>query len=273
MAKQNGREIALGNDVRVLKALFKWGWLRTRDLAALHWMPHIKRHGQGFEPAPIEVSSTAQRMAQRTLRRLRQQHKVVWIEAPDGSIIYGLSEGGARQLVNLGIPAKSGKDQIRRVSLSQFHHRRLANEIAISALLQGYRANTEFEIAAGQWLGGMDGVAGKKPDVVARTGKDVWFVEVERSARNKAGYASLLEALLAMWPPGMGAGRPAELPDGHRLHQVVFIANAAFVARVNDDLQAAGWTPEMVSQRIKGVPLLYVTQGKYITYADRADPG
>lgn len=273
MAKQNGREIALAHDVSLLKALHKFGWLRTRDLAALHWMPRVKRSGQGFEPVPIEVSATARRMAQRTLQRLRQQHKVVWIEAPDGSIIYGLAEGGARQLMNLGIPAKSGKDQVRRVSLSQFHHRRLANEIVIGALLQGYRANTEFEIAAGLWLGGKAGVAGKKPDFVARIGKDVWLGEVERSARNKAGYASLLEALLTMWRPGLGAGRPAELLDGHRLHQVVFVANAAFIARVSDDLRAAGWTEDMVSQRIKGVPLLYVTEGKYITYEDKADPG
>lgn len=272
MAKLDGREIALANDERVLKSLFKFGWLRTRDIAALHWMPRMKRRGLGFEPVQVAVSPTARRMAQRTLRRLRQRHMVVWIQAPDGSTIYGLSEAGARRLVNLGIPAKSGKDLIRRVSLSHFHHRRIANEVAIGALLQGFRANTELEIAAGQWLGGKDGVAGKKPDVVVRDGrKNTWFWEIERSVRNKAGYASLIEALLAMWPEDTRQAGPAELPDGHRLHQVVFVANAAFIERVCGDLQRVGWTGEMISQRISSVKLLYVTEGKFITYQDRAE--
>lgn len=269
MAKRDGREIALANDERVLKSLFKFGWLRTRDLAALHWMPRVKRKGTGFEPIQIEVSPTARRMAQRTLQRLRQLHKVIWIQAPDGSTIYGLSEAGARQLVNLGIPAKSGKDQIRRVSLSQFHHRRIANEIAIGALLQGYRANSELEIAAGQWLGGMKGVAGKKPDVVARDGKNAWFIEVERSVRSKNGIDSLYAAILAIFHKKADA--PAELPDGHQLHQVIFVANAAFIARVCAYLRNAGWTENMISQRIGGVPLLYVTQGKFIVYEGRAE--
>lgn len=269
MAKRDGRETAIATDMFLLKALHKFGWLRTRDLAALHWMPRVKRNGQGFEPLQIKVSPTARRMAQRTLRRLRQQHKVIWIQAPDGSTIYGLSEAGARQLVNLGIPAKSGKDHIRRVSLSQYHHRRIANEVAIGALLQGYRANTELEIARGQWLGGMDGVAGKKPDVVVRNGKDAWFIEVERSARNMKSVDSLNAALLATF--SLDKNGPGELPDGHKLHQVVFVANAAFIERVGRDMQSAGWTQEMISQRIKGVPSLYVTEAKFITYQDRAE--
>lgn len=272
MAKRDGREIALANEERVLKSLFKFGWLRTRDIAALHWMPRMKREALGFEPVQVAVLPTARRMAQRTLRRLRQRHMVVWIQAPDGSTIYGLSEAGARRLVNLGIPAKSGKDLIRRVSLSHFHHRRIANEVAIGALLQGFRANTELEIAAGQWLGGKDGVAGKKPDVVVRDGrKNTWFWEIERSARNKAGYASLIEALLAMWPEDTRQAGPAALSDGHRLHQVVFVANAAFIARVCNDLLKAGWTGDMVNQRIASVKLLYVTEAKFITYKDRAE--
>ena len=271
MAKRDGREIARGNDERVLKAIFKMGPIRTRALAALLWMPRVKRKGTTFEPITIEVSATARRMAQRTLQRLRQQHKVIWIQAPDGSTIYGLSEAGARQLVNLGLPAKSGKDQIRHMSLSYFHHRRIANEIAIGAILQGYRTTSELEIAMGKWFGGMEGVVGKKPDVVARDGKDTWFIEVERSARNKAGYDSLISALLAMWPLDKHAHEPAELPDGHKLHQVVFVASAAFIARVCSDLKNVGWTENMISQRIGGVELLYVTMGKFIVYEGRAE--
>lgn len=271
MTKQDGREAARANDERVLKALHKFGWLRTRDIAALLWMPRVKREGHGFQVVRIEVSPTARRMAQRTLRRLRQQHKVIWIQAPDGSTIYGLAEAGARELQNLGIPAKSGKDIIRRVSLSHYHHRRLANEVAVSALLQGYRASSEHEIATGKWLGGMDGVAGKKPDVVIRSGKDNWFVEVERSAANRRGYEAKISFILEVYPLGRAAGDPGELPDGHKLRQVVFVANPAFVARVCNDLRGAGWAEEMINKRVHSVPSLYVTQAKFITYEDRAE--
>lgn len=270
MAKRDGREIALAADVFVLKALFKFGWLRTRDVAALHWMPRVKRAGNGFQVVQIEVSPTARRMAQRTLRRLRLQHKVIWIQAPDGSTIYGLSEAGARQLVSLGIPAKSGKDVIRRVSLSHYHHRRIANEVAISALLQGYRASSEHEIATGKWLGGMEGVLGKKPDIVVRSGKDNWFVEVERTTANRKGFEAKISFIREVYPLGRAVDDPGDLPDGHKLHQVVFVANPAFVARVCSDLRAAGWTDDMISRRIHSVPLLYVTEGKLITYQDRA---
>lgn len=270
MAKRDGREVALANSDRVLKALHKHSWLRTRDLAC-YWMPSIKRTGDGFEPVEVRVGQTARRMAQRTLERLRRQHLVIWIQAPDGSRIYGLSEAGARRLVNLGIPAKSGKDAVRRVSLSQFHHRRIANEVTIGAMLQGYRTNSESEIAAGHWLGGMSGWVGKKPDVLVRDGKNIWFVEIERSARNRTGYESLITALLEMWPTGMKQLKYAALPDGYRLQQVVFVANAAFITRVCSDLMLAGWTEDIVRQRIKGVPLLYVTEGKYIVYEDRAE--
>jgi hypothetical protein len=271
MTKQNGREVARSNDERLLKALHKFGWLRTRDIAALLWMPRLKRAGNGFQVVHIEVSPTARRMAQRTLRRLRQQHRVIWIHAPDGSTIYGLSEAGARQLVGLGIPAKSGKDVIRRVSMSHYHHRRLANELTISALLQGYRASSEHEIATGKWLGGMEGVLGKKPDIVVRSGKDAWFIEVERSAANRKGFEAKITFIREVYPLGEAADVPGELPDGHKLHQVVFVANPAFVARVCSDLRAAGWTEDMISRRIHSIPLLYVTEGKFITYEDRAE--
>lgn len=235
MLKRDGRELARRNDERALKALHKFAWLRTRDLAALLWMPRSKATAD-FKPSVIVVPATARRMAQRTLERLRQQREVIWIKAPDGSRIYGLSESGGRRLVGMGIPAKSGKDHIRRVSLSFFHHRRLANEIAICALLQGFRASSEHEIAAGEWLGGTKGVQGKKPDVVVRDGKHVVFCEVERSRRNFRDSEKLGTFLVAMWPPSRRAEEPAELPGGHKLHKVLFVANGAFIERLAADM-------------------------------------
>jgi hypothetical protein len=36
-------------------------------------------------------------------------------------------------------------------------------------------------------------------------------------------------------------------------------------------LKNVGWTENMISQRIGGVELLYVTQGKFIVYEGRAE--
>lgn len=189
--KPDGRVSARQNELRLLKSLHKYGWLRTRDLAAIHWMPRQPR-AKHYQPVSIAVSETAQRMAQRTLARLRNQRLVIWMQAPDGSLIYGVSEAGARKLVDLGIPAKSGKNQVRRVSLSHYHHRRIANEVAIVAGLQGYRVSSETEIACGTWLGGNTGVKGKKPDFLVREGQSVYWGEVERSRRRQSDYRKLV---------------------------------------------------------------------------------
>jgi hypothetical protein len=227
-------------------------------------MPKLKRSGGDFQPDAITVGVSALRMAQRTLARLRRDHKVIWLQAPDGSTIYGLAEAGARQLVALGIPAKSGKDAVRRVSLSQFHHRRLANEVAILAMLQGYRVASEQEIAAGQWLGGMKGINGKKPDVLVRDGKSVWWVEVERSRRNAKDASKIFSFVLGLWPAGLHASIPAALPDGHLLVKVLFICDGAFIDRLTVDLRKAGWTEEHVAGRLTPTRLLYVSEARFL---------
>ncbi|MCP5278918.1 MAG: replication-relaxation family protein [Thiobacillus sp.] len=270
MGNSDSREVARHSEQKVLKSLHKFGWLRTRDLASLHWMPRVKGGGD-FRPIVIEVTNSARRMAQRTLRRLRQQNKVLSIKAPDGSLIYGLAEAGVRQLQDMGIPAKSGKDIVRRVSLSFFHHRRLANEITIGALLQGYRANSEHEIASGEWLGGNEGIEGKKPDALVRNGKEVWWVEVERSRRNERDYEKLLSWLKKIWAPARGKDIPVDMPGGYKLQKVVFVSNTPFIERVCADLRHAGWTDALISQRIFAVRLLYVTEAKYILIESKSD--
>jgi hypothetical protein len=271
MNKRDGREVARHNEQRALKALHKYGWLRTRDLAALLWTKGgAKPHGFALEP--IFVAPSAYRMAQRTLARLRRQRLVIWMQAPDGSTIYGLSEGGARHLCGLGISAHPGKNQVRRVSLSHYHHRRLSNELAILAQLQGYRVASETEIAAGTWLGGQQGVANKKPDVLVRDGKQVWWLEVERSRRNHRDYEKLLNWLRALWSAQSRADAPAQLPGGHYLEQVVFVCTGAFIDKVLTDLKAQGWNDTQISSRILPVRLLYVTEAKFLVrQADVAD--
>lgn len=270
MAKRDGREVARNNELRALKALHKHGWLRTRDLAALLWMRMGSKGQAGpiLEPLPIEAS--AHRMAQRTLARLRRGHKVIYIQAPDGSLIYGLAEAGARQLAGLGIPAKSGKDQVRRVSLSHYHHRRLANEVAILAALQGYRVASEAEISAGQWFGSMDGIKGKRPDVVVRDSKDIWLVEIERSRRNQKDYSKLLKWLLQLWPAN---SQSAALPNGYLLRKVVFVCENAFIDQLMADLRQHGWSDSQLASRIMTHRLLYVTEAKLLIREPKPSTG
>lgn len=189
---------------------------------------------------------------------------VLHMPAPDGCLIYGLSEAGARQLVSLGIPAKTGKDQVRRVSLSHFHHRRLTNEISIIAALQGYRVISETEIASGRWFAGKDGILGKRPDVIVRDGRDIWVVECERSRRNKKDYAWLLSWLLQLWPASDKGMESVELPGGYRLKQVVFVCENAFIDRLITDLGKLGWTEAQIKNRIFAKRLLYVSEAKFI---------
>jgi hypothetical protein len=260
---RDGRELARSNELRVLKALYKYGWLRTRDLAVLLWMRVRPPCAVGFCLEPVVVDRSAWRMAQVTLARMRKNHLVISTDAPDGSIIYGLSEAGARHLVGLGIPAKSGKDAVRRVSLSHYHHRRLANEVAILASLYGYRVSTEAEIAAGLWFGGDAGAQGKHPDVVARKGKDVWLVEIERSRRNRKDYDKLLAWMNALFSPSAIADQ-AKLPHGYHPNKVVFVCEGAFIERLKADLQQQGWKADDISKHLLEIRLLYVTQAKFI---------
>lgn len=265
MATKDGREIARTYEQRVLKALHKYGWLRTRDLAALIWMRANSRpRSGGFIPEPIVVEPSAWRMAQRTLARLRKAEKVLWRQAPDGSTIYGLAEAGAHWLVRQGISASSGKDLVRRVSMSHYHHRRIANEVAILATLQGYRVASEREIAVGQWFGGKDGVADKFPDAIVRGGQDVVWVEIERSRRNSHDEAALRTALVKLYA---GVKHPLDAPDlpgGYRLKKVLFVCERAFIDRLKADLEALGWTKEVIEHRILDIQLLYVTEGRFL---------
>ncbi len=265
MTTKDGREIARTYEQRVLKALHKYGWLRTRDLAALIWMRANSRpRSGGFIPEPIVVEPSAWRMAQRTLARLRKADQLLWRQAPDGSTIYGLAEAGAHRLVCQGISATSGKDLVRRVSMSHYHHRRIANEVAILASLQGYRVASEREIAVGQWFGGSDGVADKLPDVIVRDGKDVVWVEIERSRRNKNDETALRAALAKLFA---GTKHPLDVPDlpgGYRLKKVLFVCESAFIDRLMTDLEKHGWTKETIEHRILSIRLLYVTEGKFL---------
>jgi hypothetical protein len=226
----------------VLRALHRFGWLRTRDLAALVWQRWATK-APITEPGlkPPMPTAAGLRMAQRTLRRLRESRQVLSAQAPDGSVIYALSEAGARTLQGIGVSASTGKDQIRSFSSSQYRHRCIANEIAIGGIIQGYRASPEREIARGLWLGGLQGIAGKKPDVLLRSGSVVWWIEVERSRKNAKDYAHLLDWLDIVRRSVIELSGSPLLVENLSLSKIVFICTAAFRAKLVHDLEAKGW--------------------------------
>lgn len=257
MRTKDGRAIARENEVRVLRALHRFGWLRTRDLAALVWQRWLTRPVAEPDLMPSVASVSGLRMAQRTLRRLTVSRQVLRGQAPDGSVIYALSEAGARRLQQLGVPAASGKDLIRSFSAAQFRHRCVANEIAIGSIVAGFRVATEREIAQDRWLGGADGIAAKKPDVLLNDSGQIWWVEVEKSRKNAKDYARLLNWLNKV---SSDAARPSGLTllgDRLRWAKVVFVCIPAFQARLYRDLTAKGWNKGSIDSLIMFKPSLY----------------
>lgn len=241
MRTKDGRAIAHENEVRVLRALHRFGWLRTRDLATLAWQRWARIPCGDPSLKPLVPTAAGLRMAQRTLRRLREKRQVLSSRAPDGSLIYALAEAGAHLLQLAGVTAVTGKDLMRRFSTAHFRHRCIANEVALSAIVEGYRVATEREIAQGLWIGGGEGIAGKKPDVLMRGEGRAWWVEVERSRKNAKDYARLLQWLGAIGRDALRQSGPELLADGLRWAKVVFICTPSFRDKLYRDLTAAGW--------------------------------
>jgi hypothetical protein len=241
MKTKDGRAVARENEVRVLRALHRFGWLRTRDLAALVWKQWARSPAGEPSLNPPTATAAGLRMAQLTLRRLRDKRLVLSSRAPDGSVIYALAEAGARLLQQIGVTAVTGKDLVRSFSTAYFRHRCIANEIAIGAIVTGYRVSTEREIAQGLWLGGELGISGKKPDVLIRSSEVAWWLEVERSRKNAKDYAGLLKWLCTVAQDAFRTTGPLLLGEKVRWAKVIFVCTPSFQAKLTRDLAAAGW--------------------------------
>lgn len=246
MSKRDGRLIARENEQRCLRALHRFGWLRTRDLAALCWQRWAFKSSWPPRMEPMEPTASAVRLAQRTMRRLRDARMVITGQGPDGSVIYALSEGGARALKESGVTAISGKDMVRGFSSTYYRHRCIANQIAVAGIVQGFRASTEREIAQGHWLGGEAGIVGKKPDVLLRSGNQVWWVEVERSRKNVKDYKALLAWMGKVLHDSTRRDGSRLLGPGQAWGRVIFICTPAFEAKLRRDLEGTGWTQRQV---------------------------
>jgi hypothetical protein len=56
----------------------------------------------------------------------------------------------------------------------------------------------------------------------------------------------------------------AQLPEDHMIEKVLFVCNTGFIERLMTDLKTAGWTENMLTERISAHRLLYVTAGKFL---------
>lgn len=257
MKARDGRIIAREREERLLKSLARFGFLRTRDCAALRPLWAKGATGEPVLDAPVASASDV-RMAQRTLRRLADARQVLRGQAPDGSTIYALSEAGARRLQQMGIAATTGKDLVRAFSSAHFRHRMIANEIAIRGLLDGYKVSTERETSQNKSLAGDEGVVGKKPDVLLR-GADgrIWWCEVERSRKNAADYSKLLKWLEAVAADAADASGSKLLGKGLKWGKVIFVCTPAFRSKLMRDLIAKGWKKSALDALISFSTELY----------------
>lgn len=180
----DGRIIAQQNELDTLAYIQRFGWLRSRDIAALVW-----RNAKSMDSAIA--------MAQRTLKRLKDASQVLYRIAPDGATVYALSESGARRLGNeLGITARSGKDLLRE--LGNYLHRCHANTFAIHRINAGKRVWTEREIQSNQ--APIKVVSHKVPDALVDISDPVHdagatvlsWVEVERGYKKSADFNKML---------------------------------------------------------------------------------
>jgi hypothetical protein len=200
-------------------------------------------------------------MSQRTLRRLREARKVLHGSGPDGSVIYGLAQAGARTLSARGFSAASAKDVTRPISPGYFLHRSIANQIAISAIVEGFRVSTEMETARGLWVGGRQGIAGKIPDVLIQATGTAWWVEVEHHRKNKKDYVRLVAWLGAVRRDQLESPTASRLL-GKRLRwgRVIFVCTDAFRRKLLQDLAAAGWRPTDIEALLTFSTQLYQLQ-------------
>jgi hypothetical protein len=256
--KKSGIEIAIANEIEVLKAVHKFGWLRSKDLANLIWQKKEKRFSNREPEFCKPVSSpSGLRMAQITLKRLKDKKLILSSTTPDNSTIYALSQKGANHLNTVGIETISGKDLLRLFSFDQYRHRVISNEISISGILQGFKVFTERELAQNKWYFDKTGFLGKKPDCFIHGKEYGWWVEVERSRKNQNDYALLLKWLNAAFKNCI---RPHEKPavtTQISLQKVVFICTPVFEKKLITDLQKMGWSDEHIFLRLIFLRSLY----------------
>lgn len=245
------KERSSANKANILKALHRFGWLRTKDIASLVWTKW-KRAPQASEfaiSALAKATDSQLRMAQRTLKAMNSEGLLLVAKAPDGSVMHTLSAKGAQILLTNSIDASTGKDLIKAPSLGYFRHRCISNEIAIRAIIHGYRVSTEREIAKGSWKWGRGGLYGKTPDVLVKTHGHLHWIEVERSRKNQADYARLIKWLIVLRTCIRTGQSPTDETDWGLT--VIFVCSASFARKLTNDLRERGFTEAEINFLIR----------------------
>jgi hypothetical protein len=253
MSTKNPRKTAILNRLKILQYINRFGWLRTKDLACLVWLP--SRRGDPSQPPdfqPALATSSALRMAQRTIRSLLDSGFLLQTRAPDGALVCRLSQRGADILRQTGVEARSGKDLFRAHSFGYYRHRCISNEIAISAWLAGCKVTTENELSRGDCPYLNKGLA-KVPDVLVRHFETWYWLEVERSRKNQSDYNRLLYWLesISSNPQDVLTGFPSVSV------KVTFICRVAFENRIRADLKKRGWSESQINSLITFKVSLY----------------
>lgn len=203
-AAPDGRITAQQNELDTLAYIQRFGWLRSRDMAALIW-----RDSKNME--------SAMAMAQRTLKRLKETGQILHRIAPDGATVYALSEAGVRRLgEERGIAARSGKDLLRE--LGNYTHRCHANTFAIRRIVGGQQVWTEREIQANR--APIKVVTHKVPDgLVDITGPlhatDITvlaWVEIESGFKKRSDFDKMLRFAFAILCTLNSQGMPTNEP-------------------------------------------------------------
>lgn len=257
--KKSGLEISLKNEVAVLKALHKFGWLRTKDLAKIVWQRWDRTYSNRepiFISRPLHTQSGL-RMAQTTLKRLLDKKLVLSSVAPDFSKLYTLSQKGANLLQEFGIDTVSGCDLIREFSYDQYRHRVIANGIAIAGILQGFKVFTERQIAQGKWALESGSLHGKKPDCLILNSTSSWWVEVEKSRKNKKDYQQLLQWLCDLFKNCKSVGEKPLLNKAVHIENIVFICTPVFEKKLKSDLLKMGFCADQLQFRLIFLTSLY----------------
>jgi hypothetical protein len=204
--KTDGRIKAAKNELMVLAAIAKFGWLKTRQIAKVGW--------------PASTADGGYRMAQRTVKRLKEKHCILSKIAPDGATIHAIALAGARKLAQEGIEAGSHKDAMR--AIATYAHRSKANDIAIQHYLKGYWSWSEHEIQKG--VAPIKTLRGKVPDVLldyshkapaisAEPEEVLAWVEVENCYKENRELNKLLDFFCAILGALDGRGMPRKFRE------------------------------------------------------------
>jgi hypothetical protein len=124
--------------------------------------------------------------------------------------------------------------------------------------------STEREIAQGRWLGGTEGIGGKRPDVLFRSeSRSVW-VEVERSRKNQRDYAKMIQWLQLARRGKLRFG-DLQSTENAGVGEILFICSDTFREKLIRDLRALTWTLDDVYAVVSFETSLYVVQDIYFT--------